>query len=247
MAVTVIIPARYDSQRLPGKALLRQTGKPLIQHVVASVRSARAIDGVVVATDDRRIVKAVEAFGAKAVLTGAQCRTGTDRVAEAAEKLALADDDIVVNVQGDEPEMPGRCVDRVVELLRGGDADIATLATPISAAEASLTNLTKVVFGADGRALYFSRARIPHDRDSTGDVQYYLHHGIYAYRVGFLRVYAKLPAAPAEQAEKLEQLRALEHGYSIVVGVIDYRGARIDTADEYAAFASRYQRSNSGR
>ncbi len=249
MSALAIIPARYGSTRLPGKALLRQTGKPLIQHVVESVSSSRLIDRVVVATDDRRIVQAVEAFGGQAVLTGENCRTGTDRIAQAADGLGLSDEDILVNIQGDEPEMPGWCVDRAIELLRGSDAHIATLATPISPAEALLANMTKVVIGTKGQALYFSRARVPFDRDSTGAVTYHLHHGIYAYRAGFVRLYAKLPSTPAEEAEKLEQLRALEHGYRIVVGVVDYRGARIDTPDEYAAFANRIQRKDkeSGR
>ena len=237
-----IVPSRYGSKRLPGKALLRETGKPLIQHVVESLSTSRRGDRVVVATDDRRIVQAVEAFGGQAVLTGEACRTGTDRIAEAAERLQLPDDEIIVNVQGDEPEMPGWCVDKAVELLKGSEADIATLATPIAAAEATLANMVKVVLGAHGQALYFSRARIPFDRDQAGDVKYYLHHGIYAYRAGFVRMYAKLPSTPAEEAEKLEQLRALEHGYKVVVGVVDYRGARIDTADEYAAFVHRWLR-----
>jgi 3-deoxy-manno-octulosonate cytidylyltransferase (CMP-KDO synthetase) len=246
MAALAIIPARYGSTRLPGKALLNQTGRPLIQHVVESVSSARLIARVVVATDDRRIVNAVAAFGGEAVITGADCRTGTDRIAEAADILALADDDIVVNVQGDEPEMPGWCVDRAIELLKSSGADIATLATLISASEATLANLTKVVFGAGGRALYFSRARIPVDRDATGSAVYHLHHGIYAYCAGFVRAYAKLPSTPAEEAEKLEQLRALEHGHSIAVGVVEYRGARIDTPDEYAAFVNRWGRREKG-
>lgn len=242
MTALAIIPARYGSTRLPGKALLNRTGRPLIRHVVESVASSRLAGRVVVATDDPRIVEAVEAFGGQAVLTGEGCRTGTDRVAQAADLLKLADDCLIVNVQGDEPEMPGWCVDRVLELLKSSGADIATLATPITASEATLANLTKVVFGPGGRALYFSRARIPFDRDSTGTAAYYLHHGIYAYRAGFVRMYAKLPSTPAEEAEKLEQLRALEHGHSIAVGVVEYRGARIDTPDEYAAFVNRWSR-----
>jgi 3-deoxy-manno-octulosonate cytidylyltransferase (CMP-KDO synthetase) len=242
MGALAIIPARYGSKRLPGKALLRQTGKPLIQHVVESVGGSRRIDRVVVATDDARIVAAVKAFGGEAVMTGADCRTGSDRIAQAADELKLPDDEIIVNVQGDEPEMPGWCVDKSIDLLTGSDADIATLASPISAAQATLANMTKVVFDAKGRALYFSRARIPFDRDSTGTAIYYLHHGIYAYRAGFVRMYARLSSTPAEEAEKLEQLRALEHGYRIVVGVVDYHGARIDTPEEYAAFLHRYER-----
>jgi 3-deoxy-manno-octulosonate cytidylyltransferase (CMP-KDO synthetase) len=160
-------------------------------------------------------------------------------VAEAAATLALPDDQVVVNVQGDEPEMPGECVDRAVALLGGSGAEIATLASPLGAAEARRPELTKVVLGVDGRALYFSRAAIPHDRDGAGGVGYHLHHGLYAYRVGFLRAFAALRSTPAEGAEKLEQLRALEHGYRIAVAVVDYRGARIDTPQEYDAFVER--------
>jgi 3-deoxy-manno-octulosonate cytidylyltransferase (CMP-KDO synthetase) len=247
MSALAIIPARYGSKRLPGKALLDQTGKPLIRHVVESVASSRLIERAVVATDDPRIVKAVQSFGAAAVLTDEGCRTGTDRIAQAADALKLGADDIIVNVQGDEPEMPGWCVDRAIELLKSSGADIATLATPITADEALLANLTKVVFGAGGRALYFSRARIPFDRDSTGSAEHYLHHGIYAYRAGFVREYARLPSTPAEEAEKLEQLRALEHGRTIAVGVVEYRGARIDTPDEYAAFVNRWLRKEKER
>ena len=123
--------------------------------------------------------------------------------------------------------------------MQDSGAEIATLATPITPEEAEKLSFTKVVLAGDGTALYFSRAKIPHDRDAAGGVPYYLHHGIYAYRAGFLRTYAGLPSTPAEQAEKLEQLRALEHGYKIVVAVVDYRGARIDTPEEYAAFVKR--------
>ena len=239
MAVVAIIPARFGSTRLPGKVLLAETGRPLIQHVYESVRSSRRIDRLAVATDSPQVAQAVRAFGGEVVLTGSACRTGTDRLAEAAEKMRLPDGDIVVNVQGDEPDMPGQCVDKVVQMLENSDAQIATLATPITPQEADRLSLTKVVIGRDGRALYFSRARIPHDRDGEGRCTYYLHHGIYAYRASFLKVYAALPSTPAEQAEKLEQLRALEHGYRIIVGVVGYRGARIDTPEEYAAFVTR--------
>lgn len=239
MSVTIIIPARYASSRLPGKPLLAETGKTLIRHVVEAAGASKLARDVVVATDDERIAAEVASFGGRAVMTGADCASGTDRLAEAARILELDDDEIVVNVQGDEPEMPGECVDRLVELIDDGDADIATLATPISAQEAQLPNMTKVVLDQAGHAMYFSRAKIPADRDSVGGVEYLLHHGIYAYRVSTLRRYAELGQTPAEQAEKLEQLRALEHGWSIVVGVVDYRGARIDTPQEYADFVSR--------
>jgi 3-deoxy-manno-octulosonate cytidylyltransferase (CMP-KDO synthetase) len=239
MKAVAIIPARYASRRLPGKMLLAETGWPLIRHVVESIRPARRVGRVVVATDDERIAAAVEGFGGEAMMTGAACRTGTDRVAEAADRLGLADETVVVNVQGDEPEMPADCVDRVAELLEASEAPMATLAAPMSAEEAARTNLTKVVRDLKGLAVYFSRAAIPHDRDGDAQPQYLLHHGIYAYRAGFLRTFAALRSTPAEQAEKLEQLRAIEHGYRIAVAVVDYRGARIDTAEEYAAFVAR--------
>lgn len=239
MNAIVMIPARYASSRLPGKPLLAETGKPLIQHTVESVSAAERVDRVVVATDDPRIVDAVKGFDGEAVMTSERCRTGSDRLAEAAETLGLSDDQIVVNVQGDEPEMTAECVDVLVGLLSDTDAEIATLATPITPEEAEQVNMTKVVCDSRGMAMYFSRAKIPHDRDGDTEVPYLLHHGIYAYRVGFLKRFTKLPSTPAEQGEKLEQLRAMEHGFRIAVGVVDYRGARIDTPDEYAEFVER--------
>jgi len=233
---TVIIPARFGSTRLPGKPLLAETGKPLILHVIDSVATAWTIDRIVVATDDERIAQVVRDYGDEAILTSADCRTGTDRLAETAEMIGLTDDEIIINVQGDEPQMPGWCVDRVADLLEHSQAHIATLATEITPEQAEDPRWTKVVFAKDGSALYFSRARIPHDRDNEGRAPYYLHHGIYAYRVGFLKTFSELPSTPAEQAEKLEQLRALEYGYRIIVDAVEYRGARIDTPQEYQQF-----------
>ena len=239
MNAIAIIPARYASARLPGKPLLDRTGQPLIQHVVQAVTSASSIKRIVVATDDSRIADAVEAFGGDCVMTKSDHPSGTDRIAESAEKLGLEAGDVVVNVQGDEPEMPGACVDQLVELLAGGDCPMATLATPLSNDETDDPNKVKVVVRDDGRALYFSRSRIPFDRDSSRQVRYLLHLGIYAYRVAFLKRYAALPPTPAEQAEKLEQLRALESGFDIAVGVTDYHGRGIDTPSDYEAFVAR--------
>ena len=241
MASIVIIPARYASTRLPGKPLLSETGKPLIRHVVEAAQSARRVGRVVVATDDQRIFDAVVGFGGEAVMTRADHRCGTDRIAEAAKTLALPDDRIVVNVQGDEPEMPGECVDRLVELLENHNEPMATLARPMSARDANDPSNVKVVLDAGGRALYFSRAVIPHDRDTSGQVRYLLHLGIYAYRVGFLKRFAAMAATPLEQAEKLEQLRALENGCRIVVAEVDYDGTGIDTPEDYEAFVARMQ------
>lgn len=242
MKATAIIPARYASTRLPAKPLLTQTGKPLIQHVVEAVRKAKSIGRVVVATDDERIRAAVEGFRGQAVMTRADHRSGSDRLAEAAELLGLGDDDIVVNVQGDEPEIPAAAIDRVVELVAGSTAPMATLVTHLSAEEACDPNRVKAVLGRDGRAMYFSRARIPFDRDNAGGVRYLLHLGIYAYRVAFLKRFTKLQPTPAELCEKLEQLRALEHGYTIVAAEVDYNGAGIDTPADYAAFVKRMAR-----
>jgi len=239
MKAIAIIPARYASTRLPGKPLLDRTGMTLIQHVVQAVSSADSVEDIVVATDDARIADAVEAFGGKYVMTRADHPSGTDRLAESADLLGLADDDIVVNVQGDEPEMPGACVDQLVEMLTGGECPMATLATPLSEADADDPNKVKVVLRGDRRAMYFSRSRIPHDRDAERRVRYLLHLGIYAYRVAFLKRYASLAPTPAEQAEKLEQLRALESGFDIAVGVTDYHGRGIDTPQDYQAFCER--------
>ena len=236
---TAIIPARYASTRLPGKPLLAETGKPLIQHVVEAVAAARRVGRIVVATDDDRISAAVRAFGGQVVMTRADHRSGSDRLAEAAEILALGDEEIIVNVQGDEPEIPASCVDRLVELLETTGAEMATLLTGLGADEAADPNRVKCVTDKAGRALYFSRSRIPHDRDSVGGVAYKLHLGIYAYRAGFLRRYTKLPATPAELAEKLEQLRVLENGWSIVTAEVQYDGAGIDTPADYSAFVRR--------
>jgi len=241
MAATVLIPARYASTRLPGKPLLAETGKPLIQHVFEAAAAARRPQRVVVATDDERIAQAVRAFGGEAVMTRPDHPTGTDRLAEAAERLGLDDRAVVVNVQGDEPELPPACVDRLVELAGTGEVPMATLATDLDPAAAADPARVKVVLDLHGRALYFSRAAIPHDRDACGEARFLLHVGVYAYRVGFLRRYAAMAPTPLEQVEKLEQLRVLEHGYSILVGRVDYHGAGIDTRADYDAFVARFR------
>ena len=242
MRVVAIIPARYGSTRLPGKPLLDKTGKPLIQHVVEAAGEARRLSGVYVATDDERIHKAVVAFGGQAVMTRSDHATGTDRLAEAAVKLNLADDDIVVNVQGDEPEIAPADIDKLVDVLERSGAPMATLAAPLDASQAEKANLVKVVLAKDGSALYFSRAKIPFDRDPGGTgAAYLLHRGIYAYRKRFLCAYAGLAPTSAEKAEKLEQLRALEHGHKIAVGVVDSATPGIDTLEDYEAFVRRFK------
>lgn len=243
MSAVVIIPARYASVRLPGKPLLAETGLPLIVHVVRSVEGARRADRVVVATDDDRIARAVRQAGGEAVMTRADHVCGTDRLAEAAELLHLEEDDIVVNVQGDEPDLPPDLVDELVALLETSGCPMATLCTPLPDEQAGDPNKVKVVFSAAGRALYFSRAKIPHRRDAAGPVaEYYLHIGVYAYRSAFLKTFSRLSPTRLEQLEKLEQLRALENGYPIALKVVSYSGSGIDTPEDYAAFVKRKKR-----
>lgn len=242
MKAVAVIPARYASTRFPGKPLANQTGKYLIQHVYEQVRGARSIAEVVVATDDPRICEAVGSFGGRVVMTRAEHPSGTDRVAEAAEGL---DADVIVNVQGDEPEIEPESIDRLVSLLADDtDVQIGTLACPFAAgADPADPNAVKVVLDARNRAMYFSRALIPYPRDNQGQAgtpsQWLLHIGIYAYRREFLLQLAKLSPTPLEQREMLEQLRALEHGFPIAVALVERAAVGIDTPEDYAAFVQR--------
>jgi 3-deoxy-manno-octulosonate cytidylyltransferase (CMP-KDO synthetase) len=244
MSVTVIIPARYASTRLPGKPLLAETGKPLIQHVVENVRQAQHVDRVVVATDDDRIAAAVRNFDGEVVMTAPEHTSGTDRLAEAADQLYLGDDEVVVNVQGDEPDIPPVVISELILLLGKGECPMATLCTPLPPTAANDPSRVKVVFDRNGKALYFSRAPIPYPRDiddsTNSPSRFFLHLGIYAYRVWFLKDFARLSPTPAEKTEKLEQLRALEHGFHIATQVVQCDGAGIDTPEDYAAFVLRH-------
>lgn len=245
MHAAAVIPARYASTRLPGKPLLRETGKYLIQHVYEQVRRAPSIERVLVATDDTRILDAVRSFGGEAVMTREDHPSGTDRVAEAARSL---DATIIVNVQGDEPEIEPAHIDRVVSLMDEHDeAPIGTMACPFAAgADPRDPNKVKVVLDARGRALYFSRSLVPFPRDTGGVPRrpgdWLLHLGLYAYRRDFLFALASLPPTPMEQAEKLEQLRVLEHGHAIAVAVVDRAARGVDTAEDYAEFVERARR-----
>ena len=215
---TVIVPARYGSSRFPGKPLADLAGKPMVVRVCerAAKSGARSVH---VATDDRRIADAVRRHGFSALMTRADHASGTDRIAEAAKKLRLKDNDVVVNVQGDEPLMPPRLIAQVAGMLgRRRDAVMSTACHPLhDAASAASPNVVKVAMDREGYALYFSRSRIPYPRE--GSAPCYRHAGIYAYRVGFLRKYATLTESPLEKAEALEQLRVLWHGYRIAVAV----------------------------
>jgi 3-deoxy-manno-octulosonate cytidylyltransferase (CMP-KDO synthetase) len=244
----VVIPARYASVRLPGKALLPIAGKPMVQWVYERARATGAAE-VLIATDDARIAAAARAFGAEAVMTAATHACGTDRIAEVAAARGWAAGDVVVNLQGDEPLMPAALVRQVSQLLAAApDADIATLATPVSSvAELLDTNVVKVVSDAKGRALYFSRAPIPWNRaGATGALASQTdaggarrHIGIYAYRVHALARLAALPAGALEMREKLEQLRALECGFTIqVADACAAPGPDVNTAADLARVAA---------
>ena len=237
----VVIPARYASTRLPGKPLLQIAGAPMIRHVWERAVASGA-DDVVVATDDPRIVEACDSFGATAVMTAASHASGTDRIAEVAGLQEWDDDDLVVNVQGDEPLIPPANINQVASLLHARPgAEMATLCTGIDSLEEYLdTNVVKVVRSQDGRALYFSRAPIPWHRDGAptglaGQTRYrdsLRHVGIYGYRVGALQQLAATPPCPLEAAEALEQLRALWLGYTILADIAaEYPGPGVDTAE----------------
>ena len=226
MPFTVVIPARYASTRLPGKPLLDIAGKPMIRHVYERAAESRA-SRVVVATDDERIVEAVKAFDGHVVMTSPDHPSGTDRIEEVARLLGLDDDELVVNVQGDEPLIPASVVDQVANNLAAQpDAGIATLCEPVTTMNDFLNpNIVKVLADDDGMALYFSRAPIPWDRDGfSGGTdgaavpeKARRHLGIYAYRVSLLHQFVKWPPASIEQCESLEQLRALANGTRIHV------------------------------
>jgi 3-deoxy-manno-octulosonate cytidylyltransferase (CMP-KDO synthetase) len=217
-AFHVIIPARYASSRFPGKPLADLAGRPMVVHVCERARASGA-RGVVVATDDERISRAVAQAGYRALMTRADHASGTDRVAEAATALGLANDAIVVNVQGDEPLIDPSLIKHVATALeRNSAASMSTAAHPIHD-QASLANpnVVKVVLDAAGYALYFSRSQIPFPREPGG--VWYRHAGIYAYRTGFLKEFSSMKPSPLEQTEALEQLRVLWHGFRIAVAV----------------------------
>ncbi len=240
MRFTVIIPARFASQRLPGKPLADLGGKPMIAHVCGCAERSGA-SRVIVATDDARIQQACEKAGIEAQMTAANHVSGTDRIAEVAERLGLDDDELVVNLQGDEPLMPPGCIEQTARLLESG-ADMSTLCTPIhDHAEFVNPNVVKVVTDAKGRALYFSRAPMPYNRDAaaTGLHEALRHIGIYGYRVGALKRLSAVPPSELEQVEKLEQLRALWLGMSIAVDVArEVPGPSVDTPEDLQRVAA---------
>ncbi len=235
MKIYGIIPSRFGSSRFPGKPLAMLAGKPLVAWVVEAVKKAKSLDEVIVATDDGRIAEAVAQYGGKAVMTPSELPSGTDRIACAAGDFA--DDDILVNIQGDEPLIDPALVDSLAMKLKG-DAkwDMATAVTPIkSAADLAAKSVVKVVLDRDMGAMYFSRSPIPCDRDHEADLAsglYVRHLGIYAYRGAFLKRYIAEPQCELEKTEKLEQLRALWMGAKIAVVKTDDEGVGVDTPED---------------
>lgn len=224
-----IIPARYKSTRLPGKPIAEIQGKPLIEHVYRRVQQAKTIQDILIATDDLRIAEAVERFGGKVRMTRSDHQSGTDRLAEASVDLPAGT--LVVNIQGDEPLIEPEVIDKAVEEARKGDAEIVTLMTRLNDSDAIRDpNRVKVVSDKNGFSLYFSRSPIP----SSGTT--FLHLGLYVYRVEFLRKFSALPPTRLELAERLEQLRALEHGFRIRVAEVDSASWGIDTPADLERF-----------
>ncbi len=241
----LVIPARLASTRLPRKLLLRETGKSLIQHTYEAASRATLPAGICVACDHAEIYDEVRSFGGNVQMTDPNAACGTDRVAEVARRLPEAE--IIVNVQGDEPEIAGESIDLAITLLQqNSDAVMSTLATPIrSRRQFEDPACVKVVFDAQGRALYFSRSPIPHPRTwddsllSADPPCFYQHVGLYAYRRDFLIRLSEMPPCELEQIEKLEQLRVLHAGYSILVGTVDEPTFGIDTPADYRAFVEK--------
>jgi 3-deoxy-manno-octulosonate cytidylyltransferase (CMP-KDO synthetase) len=226
-----IIPARYQSTRLPGKPVIKIQGKTLIEHVYRRVEKAGLIEKILVATDDERIANAVRQFGGDVIMTRTDHESGTDRLAEAAQNLSP--DALVVNVQGDEPLIEPEVIDRAVAAARLGDADMVTLMTRLTGRNSiEDPNRVKVVVDRQGFALYFSRSPIPYNGTT------FLHLGMYVYRVGFLRRFTQLERTPLEIAERLEQLRALEHGFHIRVVEVESESWGIDTPADLEKFKS---------
>jgi 3-deoxy-manno-octulosonate cytidylyltransferase (CMP-KDO synthetase) len=234
MKIVVIIPARYDSTRFPGKPLRLFNGKPMIQKVYERASLSNVITGVTVATDDQRIFDVVCGFGGNAVMTGKENRSGTDRVAEAAEKLGLDLDDIVVNIQGDQPKVHPQHLQDVVNPFKiEPGTEMSTLAFKI-VKKGEITNPKdcKVTFDSRGYALYFSRSPIPCARDANTIFNTYKHLGIYAYSKRFLETFRNLPEGRLEAIEKLEQLRAIEYGYPIKVVITEYDSPEVDLPED---------------
>lgn len=239
LKIVAIIPSRYASTRLPAKPLADICGKPMVQRVYEQAKRSALLTDVVVATDDRRILDAVTAFGGDAVMTPEDIQSGSDRIALVAKDRAA---DIVVNIQGDEPLIDPLLIDQTIRALLEAPAAVVSTAVKRTASHQDLfnANVVKAVMDKDGYALYFSRSPIPHVRDVRKDEDwfngtlFYKHFGIYVYRAEFLQHYTTLPQTPLEKAEKLEQLRVLENGFKMKCVVTEYESLPVDTPEDLA-------------
>ncbi len=236
MKVTAIIPSRFDSKRFPGKALADIQGKTMIQRVYEQVRKRTLIDTVYVATDSDAIRTSIQEIGGNVIMTVEKCSSGTDRVAEAARSLKLEENDVIVNIQGDQPFVQPECLNDLVQaFLKIPGLTMGTLAYGMKdEKEINNPNNVKVIFDRNNFAIYFSRATIPFNRDNDLKVQYYKHIGIYAYSNSFLQAFTNLPYSVLEDTEKLEQLRVIEGGYKIQVTVTDHDSPSVDTPADVA-------------
>ncbi len=230
MKKLIVIPARYESTRLPGKPLLEISGKSLIHLVYERASESRLKDGVIIATDDQRILDAAASFGAEAVMTSPSCKSGTDRVFEAVKDR---DADIIINVQGDEPFIRPDMIDLLFSVMENESLDVATLCAPVTDdKEYADPNTVKVVLDKNGFALYFSRSPIPYLRNEKSRTVLYKHIGIYGFKGKFLKQFVSMPKSRLEESESLEQLRILENGYRIKVLTTHYEGFGIDTMND---------------
>lgn len=239
MRAAAVIPARYGSTRFPGKPLANLTGRPMIVHVLEQASKCQTVGRILVATDDQRIAQAVQDAGYEARMTRADHPNGTCRIEEVARTLT---EDIVVNIQGDEPQIEPALVDLTVRTLQQHPATpMATLVSPFAPGEDPANpNIVKAVLGVDGRALYFSRSLVPYDRDrKPGAQRPYKHVGLYVYRREFLKTFVALPPSPLELTESLEQLRVLEHGHTIVCAVGEAHFTGMDTPEQYAQWVEK--------
>ncbi|HBG26331.1 MAG: hypothetical protein A2Y10_01780 [Planctomycetes bacterium GWF2_41_51] len=241
MKILAVIPARYESTRFPGKVLAKQTGKYLIQHTWEQVRKVSMLERIIIATDSEIVRDACDSFGAECVMTSASHQSGTDRIAEAVAKINA---DIVINVQGDEPEIEPANVELLAKLMIDNPrAKMATLIAKFDNKEqVENPNIVKVVLDKDKYAIYFSRSVIPYCRKNppVGDLNdYYRHLGIYAYTKDFLLQITKLPPGKLEQIEQLEQLRVIENGIPILTGIVEHIAPGIDTPQQYDDFVKR--------
>jgi 3-deoxy-manno-octulosonate cytidylyltransferase (CMP-KDO synthetase) len=249
----IVIPARLASTRLPEKLLLAETGWTVLEHTFRSCQKAAIPSGITIAVDDARTFDVVRGFGGDAIMTDVHAQSGTDRIAEVA--AANPEVDLFVNVLGDEPEIAGEAIDKVMQLLIANPTvSVATLATPIRTKEnLDDPGCVKVVLGHDGNALYFSRSPIPHPRQWEPSMLqrtpplFLQHIGIYAYRRTFLMNLGAIPASDAEQTEKLEQLRFLQAGHRIAVGIVESSHRGIDTRADYDAFKARWREKTAGK